>query len=83
MFQHVLQILLAKLMISPGITFILHVFLAECVRFLTYLGEVTYHLFKIRFQLKEKYVDSCVVSLGLSLDVLIYIIRYSKPKSGD
>ena len=70
-------------MISPDITFVLLIFLAECVRFLTYLGEVTYHLFKIRSRLKEKYMDSYVVGLGLSLDVLIYIIRYSKPKSGD
>ena len=29
-------------------------------------------------QLKEKLIDSCDVSLGLSLDVLIYIIRESK-----
>ena len=75
MVKHVLQILLAKLMISPDITFVLLIFLAECVRFLTYLGEVTYHLFKIRSRLKEKFMDSCVVGLGLSLDVLIYIIK--------
>ena len=70
-------------MISPDITFVLLIFLAECVCYLTYLGEVIYHLSKIRSRLKEKYMDSCVVGLGLSLDVLIYIIRYSKPKSGD
>ena len=70
--KHVQQILHAKLMISPDITFVLLIFLAECVRFLTYLGEVTYHLFKIRSRLKEKIMDSCVVGLGLSLDVLIY-----------
>ena len=32
------------------------------------------------FQLKEKQPESCAVSLGLSLDILIYIIRYRKPK---
>ena len=42
-------------MISPDITFVLLIFLAECVRFLTYLGEVTYHLFKIRSRLKKIY----------------------------
>ena len=50
-------------------------FLAECVCYLTYLGEVIYHLSKIRSRLKEKYMDSYVVGLGLSLDVLIYIIK--------
>ena len=35
------------------------------------------------FQLKEKQMDSCGVSLGLSLDVLIYIIRYAKLKLGE
>ena len=34
-------------------------------------------------QLKEKRMVSCGVSLGLSLDVLIYIIRSSKPESED
>jgi len=34
------------------------------------------------FQLKEKWMEFNAISLGLSLDVLIYIIRYSKPKSG-
>ena len=78
-FKHVLQILLAKLMISPDITFILHVFLAECVCFLTYLDEQASHLAIILFLLKEKQTNSGVVSLGLSLDVLIYILRYGKP----
>ena len=65
-----LQILLAKLIISPDITCVLLIFLAECVCYLTYLGEVIYHLSKIRSQLKEKHMDSYVVGLGLSLDVL-------------
>ncbi len=30
-------------------------------------------------QSKEKWMDSGIVSLGLSLDVLIYIIRCRKP----
>ena len=38
--------------------------------YLTYLGEVIYHLSKIRSRLKEKHMDSYVVGLGLSLDVL-------------
>ena len=59
-------------MFSFDFTFILHVFLAECVCILTILGKVTYLLAKILFQLKEKQVDFSVVSLGLSLDVLIY-----------
>ena len=44
---------------------------------------MTYLLAKILFQLKEKQMDSCGVSLGLSLDVLIYIIRCSKPEADD
>ena len=59
-------------MISSEFTFILHVFLAERAYFLTYLDELTSHLATIWFQLKEKQMDSCGVSLGLSLDVLIY-----------
>ena len=70
-------------MISHDFTSILHVFLAEYVCFLTILGKVTYLLAKILFQLKEKQVDFSAVSLGLSLDVLIYIIRYSKLESTD
>ena len=31
-------------------------------------------------QSKEKWMDSCIAGLGLSLDVLIYIIRYGKLK---
>ena len=31
-------------------------------------------------QSKEKWMDSGIVGLGLSLDVLIYIIRYGKLK---
>jgi len=59
-------------MISPDFTFILHVFLAECICFLTYLDEQASHLAIILFLSKEKQMDSCDVSLGLSLDVLIY-----------
>ena len=65
-----LQTLFAKLVIFSDFTFILHVFLAECVCFLTYIDELTPHLAKIWFQLKEKRTDFCIVSLGLSLDVL-------------
>ena len=75
--------LFAKLMISSDFSFILHVFLAECVCFLTVIGKLTFLLTTILFQLKEKQVDFSVVSLGLSLDVLIYIIRYSKLESTD
>ena len=32
-------------------------------------------------QSKEKWMDSGIAGLGLSLDVLIYIIRYGKLKS--
>ena len=74
-FQHVLQILLAKLMISPDIKFILHVFLAECVCFLTYLDEQVSHLAIFLFLSEEKQTNSGGVSLGLSLDFLIYIIK--------
>ncbi len=35
------------------------------------------------FNIKEKWMELNAISLGLSLDVLIYIIRCSKPKSGD
>jgi len=77
--RNTLQILLAKLMISTDITFILHVFLAECVRFLTYLDEQASHLAIILFLSKEKQTNSGGVSLGLSLDVLIYK-RYAKLK---
>ena len=62
-------------MISHDFTVVLHVFLAEYVCFLTILGKVTSILSTILFRLKEKQVDFSVVSLGLSLDVLIYIIR--------
>ena len=80
--RNTLQTLFAKLMISSDFTLILRVFLAECVCFLTYIdiGISSCHNL---FQLKEKRMDSCGVSLGLSLDVLIYIIRYSKPKLKD
>ena len=54
---------------------ILHVFLAECVCFLTYLDEQASHLAIILFLSKEKQTNSGGVSLGLSLDFLIYIIR--------
>ena len=47
--KHILQTLFAKLMISSDFTFILHVFLAECVYFLTYLDELTSHLAIICF----------------------------------
>ena len=47
--KHILQTLFAKLMISSDLTFILHVFLAECVCFLTYIDELTYHLAIIGF----------------------------------
>jgi hypothetical protein len=47
--KHILQTLFAKLMISSDFTFILHVFLAECVCFLTYLDELTSHLAIICF----------------------------------
>ena len=60
---------------------VLRVFLEEHVCFLTILGKVTYLLAKFLFQLKEKQVDFSTVSLGLSLDVLIYIIRCSKLES--
>ena len=73
--KNILQTLFAKIIISHDFTFILHVFLAEYVCYLTILGKVTYLLAKISFQLKEKQVDFSAVSLGLSLDVLIYIIR--------
>ena len=66
-------------MISLDITFILHVFLAECVCFLTYLDEQASHLAIILFLSKEKQTNSGGVSLGLSLDILIYILRYGKP----
>jgi len=69
-------------MISSEFTLILHVFLAECVCFSTSLDELASHLVIIGFNLKKLMV-SCGVSLGLSLDILIYIIRYSKPKSRD
>ena len=35
------------------------------------------------FQLKEKQMDSCGVSLGLSLDVLIYIKGKVNPEHDD
>ena len=73
--RNTLQTLFAKLMISSDFTFILHVFLAECVCFLTNLVQMTSHLATIGIQLKEKWMVFNVVSLGLSLDVLIYIIR--------
>ena len=71
--RNTLQTLFAKLMISSDFTFILHVFLAECVCFLTYLDEQASHLAIILFLSKEKQTNSGGVSLGLSLDVLIYI----------
>jgi len=73
--KHILQTLFAKVMFSFEITFILHVFLAECVCFLTILGRVTFLLATVLFQSKEKWMDFSIASLGLSLDVLIYIIR--------
>ena len=54
---HVLQILLAKAMISHDITFVLHVFLAERVCFFTISGKVTSFLSTIMFQSKEKQAD--------------------------
>ena len=70
-----LQTLFAKIQHFSEYTFILHVFLAEWVYILTFIDELTSHLAKSWFQLKEKQSDSWVVDLGLSLDFLIYIIR--------
>ena len=38
---------------------------------------------KFMFRLKEKWMEFNAISLGLSLDMLIYIIRYSKPEADD
>ena len=73
--RNTLQTLFAKLTISSDFTLILRVFLAECACFLTNLDEQASHLAIILFLSKEKQTNSYDVSLGLSLDFLIYIIR--------
>lgn len=73
--RNALQTLFAKLMISSDFTFILHVFLAECVCFFNIFRRIDISSYHYLFQLKEKRTDSCGVSLGLSLDVLIHIIK--------
>ena len=45
-------------------------------------GELLHPVTKYLFRLKEKRMDFNAGSLGLSLDVLIYIIRCAKLKSG-
>ena len=49
--------------------------------YLTHVKLKRHQILNLFLQLKEKRMDFNVASLGLSLDVLIYIIRYSKPKS--
>ena len=44
---------------------------------------IEYQICQFLHQLKEKWMDLWIVGLGLSLDVLIYIIRFSKPESED
>ena len=64
-------------MISSENTFVLLIFLAECVCFLTYIEKLISNLGIIWAQSKEKQTYFDVVGLGLSLDIL-YI--YNKVK---